>query len=158
MGLCSLLTFNSNGCHTADESILIRFRFPLQASFVLPRENLIPMENAVTIRAQSDALFFGLFNRLLIGSVCRKFVDLLHVLPQDVMEIDDRWVRDAAMGARLFAFVFQPHFSVSNLVPSGGLHMLFFVALIPRVCASPLICWVFVGQIRIPSGRTPSPH
>jgi hypothetical protein len=143
---------------TSDTVSLICFRFLLQASFVLPRENLIPMENAVTIRAQSNAFVFGLFHRLLVGSIRRKFVNLLHVLPQYVVKVDDRWVGRAAMDTFFCAFVGDPHLPVSLFVPSGGLHMLFFVALIPRVRILALIFGVLIRQIRIPSRRTPSPH
>ena len=95
-------SLDSNGCHTADASILIRVGFPLQASFVLPCENLIPMQYAVTIRAERNALFLGLFHRLLVGSIRRKFMHLLDVLPQDVVKVNNRGVRNAAMGTRLF--------------------------------------------------------
>ena len=104
------------------------------------------MKDAVTVRAERDAFFFGLFDRLFVGSVCRELVNLLGACSQDVMKVDDRWVRRPAMHTRLFGFVVDPHFPVAELILCGRLHMFFSVPLIPRVCVLALILWVFVRQ------------
>jgi hypothetical protein len=102
------------------------------------------MENAVTVRAERDALVFGLFHRLFVGSIRRKFMDLLCVFPQDVVEVNDRRVRRTAMYTSLRAFVGDPHLAITLFVPSGRPHMLFSVALIPTICISTLVLGVLV--------------
>ena len=102
------------------------------------------MQYAVTIRAESDALFFGLFYGLFVSRVCRELVDLLHIGPQNVMEVNDRRVRCPAMDARLSTLKLDPELAVFGLITSGRRHMLFAVPLIPRVCASALIFGVLI--------------
>ena len=98
----------------------------------------------MTIRAERNTFVLCLFHRLLVRPICRKFVDLLDVFPQDVVKVDDRWVGRAAMDAFFRAFVGDPHLPVTLFVSSGRRHMLFSVALIPRVCVSTLVFGVFV--------------
>jgi hypothetical protein len=71
-------------------------------------------------------------------------MDLLDVLPQDVVKVNDRWVGRAAMDAFFGAFVGYPHLAVTLFVSSGCLHVLLAVALIPTICVSALIFGVFI--------------
>jgi fatty acid desaturase len=81
---------------------------------------------------------------LFVGSIRRKFMDLLDVFPQNVVKINDRRVGRAAMYAFFRAFVVYPHLAVTLFVASGRLHVFLAVALIPAICVSALIFGVFI--------------
>lgn len=104
------------------------------------------MQYAVTIRAEGNALFFGLFYGLFVCPICRELVNLFDIGPQDMMEVNDRRMRCPAMDARLFGFEFDPELAVFRFVASGRRYMLFAVSCIPRVCTATLILGVFVGH------------
>jgi hypothetical protein len=71
-------------------------------------------------------------------------MDLLDVLPQNVVKINDRWVGRAAMDAFFRAFIGNPHLPITLFISSACLHVLLAVALIPTICVSTLVLGVFI--------------
>lgn len=116
---------------------------------------LLPMQYAVAIRAKCDALGTNFFHRLGIRPIFDQLVDGSLLIPDHVMEINGRRMREPAHKTILRRFELGPQGPVLAFILSRTGFMLGLIFLVPTLtglCSLfAALDWIFVWHLSFDS-------